>query len=47
MHGPILRHPAPPSHVAPGWKDADDGAYDLYRALGFEGEATGFRRYLR
>ena len=28
-------------------RHADDGAYDFYRALGFEGEATGFRRYLR
>ncbi|HJV09003.1 MAG TPA: GNAT family N-acetyltransferase [Acidimicrobiales bacterium] len=30
------------SHV----RHTDDGAYDFYRALGFEGEATGFRRYL-
>jgi GNAT superfamily N-acetyltransferase len=31
------------SHV----RHADDGAYDFYRALGFEGEATGFRLYLK
>jgi ribosomal protein S18 acetylase RimI-like enzyme len=30
------------SHV----RHADDGAYDFYRALGFTGEATGFRLYL-
>ena len=28
-------------------RHAGDGAYDFYRALGFAGEATGFRLYLR
>jgi len=27
-------------------RHADDGAHDLYRTLGFEPEAEGFRRYL-
>jgi GNAT superfamily N-acetyltransferase len=27
-------------------RHADDGAHDFYRALGFEPEAEGFRRYL-
>jgi GNAT superfamily N-acetyltransferase len=27
-------------------RHADDGAYAFYEALGFEGEATGFRLYL-
>lgn len=31
------------SHV----RHTDDGAYDFYRALGFTGEATGFRLYLQ
>lgn len=32
--------------VASHTRHTDDGAYDFYRALGFTGEATGFRRYL-